>query len=387
MSRRRAISHDDPGAGADVPELLSTPTWPPSPYQPLEPPPGRPRYAGIVMLAVLVAVVGAAAYLLRDAPPPETVDEAELNRLIADKRAELSMAERPMAVGSTEETGTTSLLYVDSDPSGAVVLLDADTVGITPLEGRTVKTGVYILSIRKEDYAPHDTVVFILEEDVVPRLFVDLSPADGYGRDEALITSRGSSLPDLNGSPATSAAQRGDRGRSQPPRSEIDSARDQQTGSTRSQTGSTRSQTGSTRGQTGSTRDQTGDRSARTAANQNSAPPQSSATQVPKEPPPVLTGLVTVLVRPWGSIYVDGHLAKLNTDVQHTAALPEGRHVVRVEHPALGTREQVVEIRNGQPRHVIFDLLESGAGGAEPQNAQSERAERGSGSGSSGDDG
>ena len=380
MSRRRAISHDEPGAGADVPELLSTPTWAPSAYQPLEPPPGRPRYAGILMLAVLVAFVGAAAYLLRDAPPPETVDEAELNRLIADKRAELSMAEQPMAVGSTEETGTTSLLYVDSDPSGAVVLLDADTVGITPLEGRTVKTGVYVLSIRKEDYAPHDTVVFILEEDVAPRLFVDLSPSGEYGGDEAQIASRGSSLPELSRSPATAAAQRGDRVRSQPPRREIDSARDQQTGSTRSQTGSTRGRAGSTRGQAD-------DRSARTAANQNSAPPQSSATQVPKEPPPVLTGMVTVLVRPWGSIYVDGHLAKLNTDVQHTAALPEGRHVVRVEHPALGTREQVVEIRNGQPRHVIFDLLESDAGGAEPQNAQSERAGRRSGSGASGDDG
>ena len=361
MSRRRALPHDDSGAGADVPELLSTPTWPPSAYQPLEPPPRRPRYAGILLLAMLAAVVGAAAYLLRETPPPADVDDAELNRLIADKRAELSRAENAAPVESSEAAGATSLLYVDSNPSGAVVLLDADTVGITPLDGRTVKTGVYVLSIRKEDYAPHDTVVFILEEDAVPRLFVDLAPAGAYVRDEALIASTRSPSPDLSRSPATTLSERAEQSASPPARRQTESARNRQSEPARSGSGSAP--------------DRSGERSVRTAATQDSATPESPENQTANEPSPPLTGLVTVLVRPWGTIYIDGHLEKLNTDVQHTAALPVGRHVVRVEHPALGAREQVVEIRNGQPRHVLFDLLAS------------DPAEGASGTGSSGDDG
>ena len=296
------------------------------------------------MLALMAAAVGAAAYLLRDTPPPETVDDAELNRLIADKRAELSMAESAGPVESSEATGATSLLYVDSNPSGAVVVLDADTIGVTPLDGRTVKTGVYVLSVRKENYAPRDTVVFILEEASAPRFFVELAPGGSHAREEQLNASPVPSFSDAGRAPTTGSGERNGLSRSQELRRQTESAGNRQTAPARSQAGSARGQSG--------------DRSARANADQNSTPPRTTASPAPADPPPVLTGLVTVLVRPWGSIYIDGHLEKVNTDVQHTAALPEGRHIVRVEHPALGTREQVVEIRNGQPRHVTFNLLE-----------------------------
>jgi hypothetical protein len=70
------------------------------------------------------------------------------------------------------------------------------------------------------------------------------------------------------------------------------------------------------------------------------------------------TGALSVLVRPWGSIYIDGRLKERNTDVRYSTPLKAGQYVLRVEHPTLGVREQVVEIRNGETQHLVLDLSE-----------------------------
>jgi len=69
-------------------------------------------------------------------------------------------------------------------------------------------------------------------------------------------------------------------------------------------------------------------------------------------------GSISVLVRPWGSIYIDGRLEKRDIDVEHTVQLPAGTHTVVVTHPTLGRVTRTVEILPGQTQRLVFDLNE-----------------------------
>jgi TonB family protein len=67
-------------------------------------------------------------------------------------------------------------------------------------------------------------------------------------------------------------------------------------------------------------------------------------------------GTLLVLVKPWGSIYVDGALHVENTDLQYRTRLPEGTHGVRAVHPVLGAHEEVVNVTAQSPVELVFDL-------------------------------
>ncbi len=67
-------------------------------------------------------------------------------------------------------------------------------------------------------------------------------------------------------------------------------------------------------------------------------------------------GTLSVVVRPWGTIYVDDVLRARETDVKFEATLPVGRHHIRVEHPELGVRERTVEIESRGTASVVFDF-------------------------------
>ena len=69
-------------------------------------------------------------------------------------------------------------------------------------------------------------------------------------------------------------------------------------------------------------------------------------------------GGVAVLVQPWGTIYIDGDLHALNTDVIYETALPTGHHVIRASHPTFGTREVPVHVTAGETARVVIDMRE-----------------------------
>jgi hypothetical protein len=52
-----------------------------------------------------------------------------------------------------------SSLFVYSQPAGARVIVEDDTIGTTPLKGRRFSTGTYFVSVMKEDYEAQDTVL------------------------------------------------------------------------------------------------------------------------------------------------------------------------------------------------------------------------------------
>jgi hypothetical protein len=69
------------------------------------------------------------------------------------------------------------------------------------------------------------------------------------------------------------------------------------------------------------------------------------------------TGTLSVLVHPWGSIYIDGTLLARDTDLRRSLDVAAGSHVVRVVHPVLGVQERRVDVQAGQTTSVTFDLL------------------------------
>ena len=68
------------------------------------------------------------------------------------------------------------------------------------------------------------------------------------------------------------------------------------------------------------------------------------------------TGLLKVLVKPWGSIYIDGELRQRETDLPYAAPLTPDTYRVTAVHPTLGTWERTVYVAPGEEASVVVDF-------------------------------
>lgn len=95
-----------------------------------------------------------------------------------------------------------------------------------------------------------------------------------------------------------------------------------------------------------------------TSGNQSSQPSSGPATQQASSGTNEAeqTGTLAVVVRPWGTIQIDGSVFARETDVRQTIALPFGEHQVRAIHPFLGTREMTVTVRPGATTNLEIDF-------------------------------
>lgn len=73
---------------------------------------------------------------------------------------------------------------------------------------------------------------------------------------------------------------------------------------------------------------------------------------------PVLptTGVIEILVKPYGSIFIDGKPKQQDSDRQHTEELPTGRYTVRAVHPTFGVWEKQVAIVAGKTADLTIDF-------------------------------
>jgi len=69
-----------------------------------------------------------------------------------------------------------------------------------------------------------------------------------------------------------------------------------------------------------------------------------------------LFGKLKVLVKPYGSIYIDDVLRIKDTDVKHLIDLQAGSHRVKAEHPLFDIWEKTVEIKPDSLHEIIFDF-------------------------------
>ncbi|HET6567338.1 MAG TPA: PEGA domain-containing protein [Rhodothermales bacterium] len=309
----------------DAPDRSDLPVWVEPPHNVLEDAVGRIRYFGFGILVVATLAALPLLLLLLPAGQHDDLDETELAELLAVGQNAPSVA--PVnADGTRSPEITGSYLSVDTDPSGAVVFLDYDSVGTTPLRGHLLKPGVYVLSVRRERYAPLDTVVFVDQGGASSVVSISLHPAS---IEDVATRNEGSSV----------AAQRREAGRVQAERQRVRSDEEVAPAPERSARGADADLKNAP-----SLEDTAG-------ANADSEHSKNTADGLAQ------AGKLIVLVKPWGSIYIDGILYKRNTDIQYTTMLPAGSHRIRVVHPELGARERDVQIRADQPVHIVFELL------------------------------
>ncbi len=81
-----------------------------------------------------------------------------------------------------------------------------------------------------------------------------------------------------------------------------------------------------------------------------------AGTQTIEERLPPLTGTLSIRIKPWGAIYIDGALRKSAPDVRFRTVLPVGPHRLTIEHPDLGTWEKTIQVAAGESASVTVDF-------------------------------
>ena len=72
-----------------------------------------------------------------------------------------------------------------------------------------------------------------------------------------------------------------------------------------------------------------------------------------------LSGKLEVLVKPWGSIYIDGNLKKENTKIKYTETMPAKDYTILVIHPTMGRFEKKISIAGNQTYDLTVDFSQT----------------------------
>ena len=67
-------------------------------------------------------------------------------------------------------------------------------------------------------------------------------------------------------------------------------------------------------------------------------------------------GSLGIQVRPWGSIYLDDKLQKSSSNIKYNLDLPVNRYKLKVIHPTLGVWEKSIEIKPGETTELTVDF-------------------------------
>ncbi len=81
--------------------------------------------------------------------------------------------------------------------------------------------------------------------------------------------------------------------------------------------------------------------------------PEKKTEDKPAQP---TTGTVKILVKPFGSIFVDGQLKQSDWQFQHREELPAGKHTVRAVHRTFGTWEKEITVAAGKTAELVVDF-------------------------------
>lgn len=318
-----------------------------------------PLFIGLMVLVF----VGSAGYLLWSPSPQDDYDLApeELRLLAEAERSQSAFPESRVSPGRATGTGLTSdarsgsaVLHVATTPSGALVSIDGEIAGVTPLRLRHLASGRHVVSLERPGFSAEDTLVH-LDEDVPTTISMMLTSTAG---EEDLLSDTPDDLSDAPDD-ASRAAPPASQPEAPPPPSPTSGS----IGVRVSPAGVPVQLDGQTVGVAPLNLD---DVPAGPHTLTFFLPGYETATvDVDVKPGAretvdvamaAQTGALVVVVRPWGSIYVNGTLHARDTDVSAEVTLPPGRHQVRVEHPELGTEERTVEVQADRTTSAVFDL-------------------------------
>lgn len=309
-----------------------------------------PLFIGLLVLIFL----GSGAYLLwggsdaeEQALTPEEIRVlagAEHHRLSGREASSFS-DQRTASTSAGIEEAVEGMLTVDTSPSGAAISIDGEHVGLTPIEIRLEPERWYLLALDQSGYDLKDTLVYVGAE--AARLSLSLAPTTWV---EATPT-----RAPVERTPRETSPRERPAARSAPTSGAITV--------NVSPTGAPVQLDGKTVGVAPlELRDVPAGSHTLTVflpnyetatVNVEVQPGERESVDVTLAPQ---MGSLSVIVRPWGSIYVDGALRARDTDVKFDTSLPVGRHHIRAEHPELGVRERTVEVDARGTASVVFDF-------------------------------
>ncbi len=335
---------------------------------PPKPPSWRDRLSDIAAgmafpLAVLLFLGGVAALLHFDpfsfrpsgdasAPPLETPD-----------------LQRPL-VASDPAAGEPAAVSFTTDPSGVTILVDGDSIGTSPVDDHVLGAGAYILSFQHDEYFRRDTLIVVDGGSTASYSFAMRSgrPVGSLAeREEVSSPDVQESSPPQDQTTAQQDAQVPDREPEPQPEPEPEPEPEPAMGSlilSSQPEGSTVLIDGEEVGVTPLTVQREEGSYTVEITHEGHKPYRAdvvvagdaSRTHVANLEP--LMGVLRILPRPWGSIYIDGELKKSETNVRYTTELPVGTYTVEVRHPSLGRWVEEVTVSGDDQTSIEVDLRE-----------------------------
>ncbi len=360
---------------------------------------GRGRLYGLAAalgIGFLLIVGGGTFMLMSSADDPNALGEDELNELIAARASLSGSTDTATSTFEPSPRPASTTLSVFSDPPEATVLIDYDSIGVTPLLGHALSSGVYILSVTDGPDVRLDTVIVVRERGQQRPISIELD------RREQATTASDARLATGNDEPDRSNAER----QPAPERSEPEVVVERRTESTRSADPATESPpeerrvtprqdesarygmlsissapSGAEVRLDGETVGVTPLRLQRVAIGRHDVSlhlddHQTASAVVDVRPRQsasvheVLTlgsGQVTIRVKPWGTIFINGELHGRDLDVQYVTQLPAGQHRITVFHPAFQEYERVVDVRPNSSQQITIDLTAAAAATSDRQ--------------------
>jgi hypothetical protein len=361
-------------------------------------PGGRSPLAVPAAIAVLLLLACAAAVYFdyRSLPHGDDLDGEEIRAILNEFEAPPASNSGAGASPGADANERYVPLEVTSDPAGALVRIDFDSIGITPLRGHRIVPGSYIVSIEFDRNTYLDTLI-ALRDVRDGRLSFSLSDVR---RGAVASGGRGGLRPDVPAEqpPARQPVSGEQQPAPQPVVAEPDDAEtivqtpsepedetpapsdlassppEQQPAEdagagfgglqiTSEPSGAVVTMDGMQLGVTPLQVDRVAAGSREVliqmpgfASATSSIEIRPSETALHHAALAEARGTLKILVRPWGDVYIDGELRQRGMDVWYSTDLPVGEHTIEVRHPAMGTRQNVVEVTADQINEVIFDL-------------------------------
>ena len=330
------------------------------------------KYAFLFLLLFFVGLVVAAVAFL----PALRGNESGLPELGGESPG---YGEAPIAGIDPSREGVT-LLNISTSPAGAVVQIDVDSVGLTPLYRRPLDKKVHLVSIAKPGFVRIDTLLFAddFRRDTTSLFFV-LTPRLGAPTSTPLIADEdlddGGRTPALDdrversrSDPVSEEASRNRTSAQEAPsRPAIDrvAAPEILFGSlnvTSDPSGAAVAVDGRIVGSTPLVMSDLlpGDREIALMLDgyktENSVVNiQAGVRSDVQSTLSAASGTLVVLAKPYGTIFVDGDFKRRDYDVEYRVMLPVGPHIVSVSHPVLGQLIHTVVIE-GNETSLIFDF-------------------------------
>lgn len=391
------------------------PEW--VPYQPPPPSGGERAWMMIRRAAfpvILILFVGGLAALLYVAPDLGTQGQS-FRQLIGLDPAPSATVTRQQPVprdtasrstglpggetgnsGDAASSGPLGTGYADlsvySEPTGATVLVDGDSIGATPLNRYPIRSGVYIITVERDSFFAADTVA-VLRNNQAPTYAVTLNPRPELPDDNLAAQREASSSAASPSGTTSSSASGGSTGSPEPttaapPVTAPPPEPAPTTGTLRltsTPSGARVTLDGTAVGTTPLTLDEVEagaydvafSRSGYDTTRMSVAVTAGQERQLTAALTPQM-GQLRVLARPWGTIYVDGELRERNADVWYEMPVSAGEHEIAVVHPALGRQTRTVTVSAGEQLSVVIDLRNSPPPTAQEDTTQTESFNRSS---------